>query len=676
MSGARPEGIAAEPERVEAAVEYAQALALAGFGIVEAYAPTDAGGCTCRAGAECHSPGKHPVGDDWQKGATRSPATIAQIVRRRAGQYGVIPWPGERGLILDVDHADRLPVKLPPSLRVSSRPGRGHAYFRLPAGYAARQLPATAAWGEIRVEGASRHVIGPWSRHAAGTVYTPTGSPADIAELPADVLAQLFPPAQQTLAIAGPGYQLPDPGYAGSRYEAIRDYVASRYHHRLTEAELWAGVREVLAPRFAEPLPEVGPDSLRERFERAWHGTPAKLGPPAADGPANHSSGPDGPSERKSLPFLTGAQLAADTPAGWEYLWPPYIALGMIHEIDGKPKTAGKTTLLLHLIAAVLDGAPFLGERTMQSPVVLLTEQTRRSLAPTLRALGLDRDELLILTWPDAAGSSWAEIVAAAVGECLRTGARLLVIDTLTPFVGLGAEMENDAAAALAAMRPLQAAAQEHDLAILLARHDRKSGGEVAESGRGSNAWSGAVDCVIALRRQPNPVRPTIRELEAISRRGDVPEEPVLVELTEEGYIVLGDAGAVAHFEARDRVLECLSAQQDTTLGGLTLDELTAGVERPRVTVQRAVKALAEAGELVKAGKGRAGDPFRYSIAPGSARSAQRPLRSRGAVVGQTPDEPERPSLVSEAERIFADDLLPATPWDTSAVVAKPRADA
>ena len=411
----------------------------------------------------------------------------------------------------------------------------------------------------------------------------------------------------------------------------------------------------------ADAIAELGAEQVRELIRGA------------VDAREFLSSGPDAPAERMSLPFVTGAQLAAETPATWEYLAEPYIALGMIHELDGKPKVAGKTTLLLHLIAAVLDGRPFLGRPTMRSAVVLLTEQTRRSLAPTLRVLGLDRDELLILTWPDATGTSWPEIVAASVAECRRMGARLLVIDTLAPFVGLGAEMENDAAAALAAMRPLQAAAQEHDLAILLSRHDRKSGGDVAESGRGSNAWSGAVDCVIALRRQPNPVRPTIRELEAISRRGDVPEEAILLELTEAGYVVLGDSAAVAFTEARDRVLECLSVQPDGPLNGQTLDELAEATERTRPTTRRAVLALAASGVLERTGKGRAGDPYRYSLTPSSARSVQRsPLR--GEPVLEQTAKPEAADLVDEARRVFGDMLAPATPTDLSAMV--PRIDA
>jgi hypothetical protein len=85
-----------------------------------------------------------------------------------------------------------------------------------------------------------------------------------------------------------------------------------------------------------------------------------------------------------------------------------------------------------------------------------------------------------------------------------------------------------------------------------------KAGGEVWEFGRGSNAWSGAVDCIIAVRHPLNPARSTIREIEASSRRGDVPAEPVLIELTDRGFEVLGSEQAVASSQSRATILDVL----------------------------------------------------------------------------------------------------------------------
>ncbi len=331
--------------------------------------------------------------------------------------------------------------------------------------------------------------------------------------------------------------------------------------------------------------------------------------------------------------FRTAHEIVSERPPGWRYISLPWLACGMITELDGKPKTAGKTTFVLRLIRAVLDGRPFLGGATERTPVVLLTEQSRASIAPTLAAAGLDRDDLVILSWPDTLGLSWEQIVALAVEECLRLGARLLIVDTLGQFAGVRGDSENDAGAALEAMAPLQAAAAEHDLAVLVSRHDRKGGGDIGESGRGSNAWTGAVDCVIALRRPLNPARHTIRELEAVSRRDDVPAEPLIIELVDDDYVLL-DSAAVAFDEGRHALLAHLSKDPQTETEILARVR-KAGGTLSRSTFQRARDDLLRSADVERTGSGGSQDPYHYRLPEPSAQSAQR------IDVGQTKAGPD-----------------------------------
>lgn len=312
--------------------------------------------------------------------------------------------------------------------------------------------------------------------------------------------------------------------------------------------------------------------------------------------------------------FRSARELVNATPAAIDYVIRPWCAHGTITEIDGKPKSAGKTTLVLHAIAAVLDGKPFLGEPTTRGPVVLLTEQSAASIAPSLRALRLDRDELSVLTWPDAFGTPWAEIVQMAEDECSRLEGyertdTLLVVDTLPQFAGVRGDSENDAGAALEAMAPLQRLAGT-GRSILVTRHDRKAGGDVGESGRGSNAWSGAVDCIVALRRPLNPVRASIREIEAISRRGDVPTEPVMIELTDAGYVVLGSESAVAFGEAREAILGVLADGQSH----VEKEMIEAAGEASRSTVRDALAALVSAGTVEKGLRKKVTEPYPYRL--------------------------------------------------------------
>ena len=46
-------------------------------------------------------------------------------------------------------------------------------------------------------------------------------------------------------------------------------------------------------------------------------------------------------------------------------------------------------------------------------------------------------------------------------------------------------------------MQPLQQAAAAEGLGVLVSQHERKSGGEVEDSGRGSSAFAGAADIEI-----------------------------------------------------------------------------------------------------------------------------------------------------------------------------------
>src|ERR1700751_5262060 len=92
-----------------------------------------------------------------------------------------------------------------------------------------------------------------------------------------------------------------------------------------------------------------------------------------------------------------------------------------------------------------------------------------------------------------------------------------VVVDTLPQFACLKGDSENNAGDALAAMHPLLRAAAD-GIGVILTRHERKSGGEVGDSGRGSTALAGAVDIVLSLRRPEGNANKTHRLLQALSR--------------------------------------------------------------------------------------------------------------------------------------------------------------
>ena len=324
------------------------------------------------------------------------------------------------------------------------------------------------------------------------------------------------------------------------------------------------------------------------------------------------------------LRFYTPAELASITlPKPDWVVRLGLLARGAITEIDGKVKSAGKTTFLLYIIRCILDGTDFLGQPTRQSRVIYVTEQSRQTFADALRRAGLDQrgDELRILFREDIGAAAWPEVVVAT----RQDGYDVVVFDTIGKLAGI--REENSAGEWAAAMSPLQDLAAS-GRAVIVARHDRKSGGDVGDSGRGSSQASGDVDIILALRRPEGHQPSNRRVIESLSRYPETPEK-LVVELTEDGYVLLGTDEAVAVNDALGFVSAAIAAEYRQRSAGLDMKALVeAGAKRQpvvkRTTIQAALDRLGRDGKIVRTGRGVAGDPYLYSPANrGSAESAE-----------------------------------------------------
>jgi hypothetical protein len=158
-------------------------------------------------------------------------------------------------------------------------------------------------------------------------------------------------------------------------------------------------------------------------------------------------------------------------------------------------------------------------------------------------------------------------------------------------------------------MAPLQAAAGA-GLAVIITRHERKSGGDVGDSGRGSSAYSGAVDTIVSIRRPQGDAQTgtNVRVLQSLSRFDEVPET-LVIELTAGGYVVLGDSAAYAHDQAIEKLRAALPATEDQAKTGDKLAEAT-GVTR--ALTYSVLKELIAGGEAERRGKGKRSDPYLF----------------------------------------------------------------
>ncbi len=145
----------------------------------------------------------------------------------------------------------------------------------------------------------------------------------------------------------------------------------------------------------------------------------------------------------------------------------------------------------------------------------------------------------------------------------------------------------------------------------MLTRHERKGGGEVGESGRGSSAFGGAVDVILSIRRGEGNTRPSVRIIESLSRFDETPSK-LVIELTNDGYKSLGDATAFAEQEAMNAIVELLPTKEENAMtSGDVLDKLKEQ-DIKRTVATDALAKLTSSGEIHRIGAGKKGSPYRY----------------------------------------------------------------
>lgn len=395
----------------EARIRAATWFADQGFGVFSVWSANAEGTCRCPKGAACGSAGKHPIGRQGFHEHTSDPERIRILLSAGSEpNYGLVCPEGVFVLDVDGDGVPRLAElegtlgALPPTLRTNTAHGQ-HVFLRWPSDLprpVGQVFGFVTRWGSGHGAG---YVIGPRSVHASGVVYEPASSCLEIAVMPDAWTRSAFEvakPAEDAITATG-GYELPEPGYPGARYDQIRDYVASRYMRGLAKDEIWAGVRDVLAPRFAEPL---GEDGTRSRFERAWTGTRERLGEPMADPEADAA-------------ILAAAAVAPAEPAADAWPAPPDDAVyhGPLGEIVGAvaPHTeadpVGVLGTLLASVGAAMGNLRFIYQGSAQAPnlfVVLVGDSStgRKGTAGSIAR------EVMNRAYPD-----WNQLIVAGLGS-------------------------------------------------------------------------------------------------------------------------------------------------------------------------------------------------------------------------------------------------------------------
>ncbi len=270
--------------------------------------------------------------------------------------------------------------------------------------------------------------------------------------------------------------------------------------------------------------------------------------------------GADAPADASPvrLAFVTAPELAAVEDESFDWVLDDYIATSSTVQLSGAPKLAGKTTWSLCLAAAVASGRKFMGRATRKGVVVYLSEQTRRTFKVSARGTGvLDNPDVHVLLRSRVWAEDWDTIIRDATAYCLEVGAVLLVVDTLGRWASLMGDAENDAGAALEVMQPLEEAAAA-GLAVLVVRHDRKDpGANIVDAGRGSGAYAGAFDQLLALKRVGGAGHDNRRKLVCEGRFEETPRE-LVIEYQGGDYLDRGTEANIESAEVRATVLAVL----------------------------------------------------------------------------------------------------------------------
>ena len=330
--------------------------------------------------------------------------------------------------------------------------------------------------------------------------------------------------------------------------------------------------------------------------------------PPEMWDPDIHSpNGKGTPVERKNL-FLTPREIfeaAGETPP---WICEPYAVRGGVTDVAGAAKLAGKTTLTMCMVKAILEGGYFMGRKTLKTPVIMLTEQGD-NITKAFRDAGITNvsEGLYILPRRLTLDMNWPKIVEKAVEECLDKKAGLLVVDTLPRFAGLEGDRENNAGDVMKAMTPLVDAAQEHDLGVWSIRHANHEG-----RGRGSTAFLHDVDIVMTIRLPDATLPASVRVIEAHGRYDAIPAR-TNIEYRDGRYIDLGANSKVQCTRAREAVLDALKDGAEIPTEDLK-GRATKDAGTSTGTVDTAIGNLVDDGEIVRLGRGVKGDPYRYIL--------------------------------------------------------------
>jgi AAA domain len=300
----------------------------------------------------------------------------------------------------------------------------------------------------------------------------------------------------------------------------------------------------------------------------------------------------------------------------------PFIVDGLIYQgsstaLIAKPKV-GKTTLTMDLCDASIRNKKFLGRNVLVGNIIYVTEQPINSFRAELRNSELlipqeQPNELYYVTIGDWFKLGWTTIIDRVGEQASTIAAKLVIFDTLSRIARVADENSaSEMQEAVDKLSPLHSSG----ISTLLVQHERKSGGDISDAGRGTNALTGAVDVLLRLGKTGGKGRSNFRTLEYLGRFPGPAEPLVIYRATqdEKSRYELADLKTAKQQMIKLVIQDALAKEASPLTEKEIVDILKENdVKASRTTVRRTIDDLLKDGLIEQSGDGSRATPFVYA---------------------------------------------------------------
>ena len=295
------------------------------------------------------------------------------------------------------------------------------------------------------------------------------------------------------------------------------------------------------------------------------------------------------------------------------------LPTGVIALLSASPK-AGKTTLLLSLLAHMDMGTPWAGMPVERQPAWLFTEEGDATLKQGMEKVGmlrLSRHSIIPVSQKNMDWPTFCDHVASAVARMhdeWAIGALederppwLLIFDTLGSWTG--SDDMNDYSEMTNTFAPLKKLRDSTGCCILVIHHNRKQSGDSIAAALGSTAITAHADIIMGLTVGEG----NARNITSTGRFSEcIPEFTVI--LDEESQTYKRGLDKATTDSNADRAMLLGMFQPDEELSMSALMDRRNGNGWGKMRMRKTIKSLLGSGDLITNGLGPNSSKLAYRV--------------------------------------------------------------